>query len=402
MNKWEDYYALLGIDRYADDTTIRNAYKEKATIFHPDQPTGNEFMMKLLNTAYEVLSNPSSKASYDREWDARKASKETKIAKREDTHLATSTSFIDHYKALNLDRHTATLPSIRNAYLAVLKGYQEGQFGYNTELGMQIITFAEEAYSVLKDPDSKARYDELWDKNHSTTQKGTSKPVTQSSKKEVQEVRKTSPVVETVKQRQDLRNREEEQVVDKQETRVEVTPEKVDIEPPVIKENLFYGMDISGRKGLLPVIKMVLLEPDRINIKKSFTTSLVNIEDCYGIFYDDYTFQFVKEKVATWDYWERVYLTSIYDHDNSPLSELYREDKTVWNKFGAKFTMNGQQAIMFPIRRIVPSNLLAGKKAYKRDLHFIEEVIQRLLIMYPELLDAYFDDMTPNMDGKKM
>ena len=68
------YYELLGVSRDADRKTIRRAYFELSKIFHPDtcfrRQLGSykrkmEVVFQRLTHAYDVLSNPHSRAAYD-------------------------------------------------------------------------------------------------------------------------------------------------------------------------------------------------------------------------------------------------------------------------------------------------------------------------------------------------
>jgi molecular chaperone DnaJ len=63
----DDYYALLGIDVEADDAELRRAWRRLALQWHPDRagPTATATFQKIL-TAYTVLSDPGSRAEYDR------------------------------------------------------------------------------------------------------------------------------------------------------------------------------------------------------------------------------------------------------------------------------------------------------------------------------------------------
>ncbi len=63
-----DYYEVLGLQKNADDTAIKKAYRSLAKKYHPDMNPGNseaEVKFKEVNEAYEVLSNPEKKAKYD-------------------------------------------------------------------------------------------------------------------------------------------------------------------------------------------------------------------------------------------------------------------------------------------------------------------------------------------------
>lgn len=63
-----DYYEVLGVDKNADDATIKKAYRQMAKKYHPDLNPGDsaaEAKFKEVNEAYEVLSDSEKKARYD-------------------------------------------------------------------------------------------------------------------------------------------------------------------------------------------------------------------------------------------------------------------------------------------------------------------------------------------------
>ena len=63
-----DYYEVLGVDKSADDATIKAAYRKLAKKNHPDVNPGDkdaEERFKEINEAYQVLSNPQKRAEYD-------------------------------------------------------------------------------------------------------------------------------------------------------------------------------------------------------------------------------------------------------------------------------------------------------------------------------------------------
>ncbi|KAJ3865964.1 hypothetical protein EV359DRAFT_72110 [Lentinula novae-zelandiae] len=60
----KDYYKVLGVDRNADDRTIKKAFRRAAKSAHPDKG-GSEAKMAAVNEAYEVLLDPELRARFD-------------------------------------------------------------------------------------------------------------------------------------------------------------------------------------------------------------------------------------------------------------------------------------------------------------------------------------------------
>jgi molecular chaperone DnaJ len=67
----KNYYQILEVMESANQEQIKVNYLRLAKIYHPDMNVNNkdeaEAKMKLLNEAYEVLSNPKKRQLYDQQ-----------------------------------------------------------------------------------------------------------------------------------------------------------------------------------------------------------------------------------------------------------------------------------------------------------------------------------------------
>jgi curved DNA-binding protein CbpA len=65
--KFQDHYIALGIETNADSETIQAAYSKLAQKYHPSNvETGDKTKFDALNQAFEVLSDPGLRASFDK------------------------------------------------------------------------------------------------------------------------------------------------------------------------------------------------------------------------------------------------------------------------------------------------------------------------------------------------
>lgn len=68
MSTKRDYYEVLGVDKSADEQTLKKAYRKLAMKYHPDRNPGDkeaEEKFKEINEAYEVLSDSTKRQTYD-------------------------------------------------------------------------------------------------------------------------------------------------------------------------------------------------------------------------------------------------------------------------------------------------------------------------------------------------
>jgi DnaJ-class molecular chaperone len=66
-------YEILGVEKNADDTTIKKAYHKLVMKHHPDKNPGDkaaEEKFKQINNAFDTLKDPQKRAAYDRFGDA--------------------------------------------------------------------------------------------------------------------------------------------------------------------------------------------------------------------------------------------------------------------------------------------------------------------------------------------
>lgn len=64
-----NYYKVLGVPESATDAEIKQAYRKLAALHHPDHNPHDPlamYEMKMINEAYDVLSDPAKRVDYDR------------------------------------------------------------------------------------------------------------------------------------------------------------------------------------------------------------------------------------------------------------------------------------------------------------------------------------------------
>lgn len=61
----KDYYKVLGVERGASETEIKQAFRKLAHQYHPDKNSGNDVKFKEINEAYQILGNKEKRQRYD-------------------------------------------------------------------------------------------------------------------------------------------------------------------------------------------------------------------------------------------------------------------------------------------------------------------------------------------------
>ena len=98
----KDYYLILGLPATASDKAIKEAFKKYAIQYHPDKnpddPTAED-KFKLINEAYQTLSDSSKKSVYDIKLSYQKEMKSpTKAQKQYSSKYQTSFDYEQHLK----------------------------------------------------------------------------------------------------------------------------------------------------------------------------------------------------------------------------------------------------------------------------------------------------------------
>lgn len=61
----QDYYKTLGVERNASPDAIKKAYRQKASLYHPDKEGGSKVKFQEVEEAYRTLSDPGKRQQYD-------------------------------------------------------------------------------------------------------------------------------------------------------------------------------------------------------------------------------------------------------------------------------------------------------------------------------------------------
>lgn len=366
----EDYYAILGITKNASIEEIKTAYKEKITYYHPNAGQVSkitaEYMSRLLNEAYETLSDKDKKRDYDM-WLNRNETAALSTENSSTPLALQSTGMIDHYNALNIKRD-ASKETIKAAYLSVLKTMQP-DVQQGSESAALIVSFAEEAYRVLSNPDSKKNYDLAYDKAH---------PKTETPH------RPTQPNAAPIKKESPLVTRAPQTTKPQTRTPKSTTP----VQAPQAK---------ATKGNLITYINRDLLY--KVSNKATRFGQEILLKDLYGLFYDDYSFQFATEvQIDKSEFLEPC--KCVYKLSSVPGYTSLTEETAnrPWMK-NPIITIRGQKVLVIQATKLIPPHFIMSKflgdciSPY--DLGQTSTAIINILSEHPELLDQYFEKYKP-------
>jgi DnaJ-class molecular chaperone len=103
MTKFATHYDNLKVSRTAPTSVIKAAYKALCQCYHPDryagQPEQAQQIMKLINKAYVILSDPAKRAEHDK-WIANMEQSSSAISPSEFSRLMPENIKADHLSCL--------------------------------------------------------------------------------------------------------------------------------------------------------------------------------------------------------------------------------------------------------------------------------------------------------------
>ena len=117
-----NYYAILGVSQYAKYREIKAAYRRLALKYHPDRNSSpvSENSIKIINAAFEVLSDKDKRRQYDEKLD----NSIILHRKKEKTKSQTSSSNAGSSAAYSDSDHNNSHDNYDNTYLR--KGKRNG------------------------------------------------------------------------------------------------------------------------------------------------------------------------------------------------------------------------------------------------------------------------------------
>lgn len=138
-------------------------------------------------------------------------------------------------------------------------------------------------------------------------------------------------------------------------------------------------------------------------ILQSFLEKSYNVDDIYGLFSDDYTFQFARESSFPFDTWEEVQDKSpftYYELVHKKQFQLFHMesesfltapfvDNIPWHN-GELINMDGHNIIPVNAREFIPKNFIRFNRITETDLERFANFVSRIILTNSSLLEDYF------------
>ncbi len=171
----KNYYEILEIDKKASTEIVEKAYKTLVKKYHPDLQEGSkkqecEEKLKLINEAYEILSNPEKREKYNQEieYKYQQNIKDKDEDTNTDTNYQTNNDYNNtksninaDYEQNNYQSYENTQPSYQNLDEKVRRARQQAEFQkqYNKKMNDAINKAYHDAYiQDLKNRGYRIRY----------------------------------------------------------------------------------------------------------------------------------------------------------------------------------------------------------------------------------------------------
>ena len=148
---FKDYYKILGFEtNRVSIEEIKLKYREQAKKYHPDLNEGKNYSedrFKDINEAYRVLSNPSSRRKYDKQWNTNIGRKKNKEANKDNMKQSDSifgeiiNMFFGAKKEKTEKKPKTKEPKIKgeNIETAIDVSIEEAYFGVNKKISLRAI-----------------------------------------------------------------------------------------------------------------------------------------------------------------------------------------------------------------------------------------------------------------------
>lgn len=144
----------------------------------------------------------------------------------------------------------------------------------------------------------------------------------------------------------------------------------------------------------------------RFSLHQFFSSKRYDIDEIYGVFSDENSFQFVRESSIPFEEWEKVadnkcpfpYYELVHKRQfqlfsmdsGRYLTEPYVEDMP-WRS-GDTLTIDGHSVLPIGAKNFIPKSFIKCNRIAEVDLQRFSNFISRILLTDPTLLESYFPE----------